>query len=114
EEKSDHGSVDAPERRLQPRAGAQRVPERKDPHEEEKRGQVNRDEADQPAYPPVRGGRHYGPEIGGEGEQRPWHRLRCSGAPRNASLLTQPGGTTACCNSGSTTWPPPKTSAPER
>src|SRR3989338_4264744 len=33
---------------------------------------------------------------------------------RNASLLTQPAGTTSACSSGSTTWPPPKTSDPAR
>ena len=30
------------------------------------------------------------------------------------SVLTQPGPTTSACSSGSTTWPPPNTSAPAR
>ena len=77
QQQPDDGGVDAAQGRLHRRAAAQRVPERQEAAiSSRKDGRKIATRQIRPPSQPLGAGRHDRAEIGGEGEERPRHRLR--------------------------------------
>ena len=113
-EKAHDSGIHSAHRGLSVRSIAQIVPKRQCAEKNQNAGKKDAKQPKRCAGYAMRRRAGDGTEIGSEGEERSRDRLRCAITARKASSLTHPGVTNASRSNGSTTWPPPKTSAPER
>ncbi len=112
-EQADDRGIDAAHHRLCSRAAAEGFPERQGADEDQNAGQENADKPDCRARQRLQRAGDSA-KIAGEGEKRTGNRLRRAVTGKEDIVAEPAGRHEGLRNNGSTTWPPPNTSAPDR